>query len=107
MHVYLYAKKSQRLKIWRLFVQSSPMEMRKATLTVFLQIKGLLPIFSRFVPYSNLHEGFDAISPRINVESEDTFVQRMFRESGFEGVIRIGTTWCDWKVDIHMQGTKK
>jgi len=107
MHVYLYAKKSQRLRIWRLFVQSSPMEMRKATLIVFLRIKGLLPIFSRFVPYSNLHEGFDAISPRINVESEDTFIQRMFRKSGFEEVIRIKTTWCDWKVDIHMQGIRK
>jgi len=107
MHVYLYAKKSQRVKIWRLIVQSSPMEMRQATLTVFLQVRKLLPVFSKLVPYSNLHEGFDAISPKINVESDDTFVRGMFKESGFEKIIRIKTTWCDWKVDIHMHGARK
>lgn len=107
MHIYLYAKKKRRLKIWRLFVQLGSMEMRKATLIVFLRIKGLLPIFYKLVPYSNLHEGFDAMSPKINVESNDVQVQRMFIESGFKKPIRVKTTWCDWKVDIHMQGTKK
>lgn len=106
MHVYLYAKKSQRLKIWRLLVQSFPMGMRKATLDVFLHVRSLLPVFSKLVPYSNLHEGFDAISPKINVESDDMFVRKMFKENGFNRVARIKTTWCDWKVDIHMQGVK-
>jgi SAM-dependent methyltransferase len=106
MHVYLYARKSSRLKIWRMFVQSMPLEMRKTTLNGLLRIKEVAPSLGRLVPYKNLHEGFDAISPRINDESDDGFVREMFSKNDFIKVKRIKTTWCNWKPDIHMQGAK-
>jgi hypothetical protein len=76
-------------------------------LSVLLRIRGFLPLHKGIVPYSDLHGGFDALSPVINAESDDVSVRTLFARNGFEKVTRVKTTWCNWKPDIHMQGVKK
>ncbi len=108
MHVYLYGPKGKRLKLWRFFIQSLPsFRLREATIVVFSKIRNKVHFFGRVIPFSNVHGGFDALSPRINVETDENHARTIFVKSGFCEISRIKTAWCDWRVDIHMQGVRK
>lgn len=107
MHVYLYGQKDWKLKVWRWFIWSIPsMKLRKKILQLFLFIRQKMPLGKGFIPYSNLHGGFDALSPRINDESNLQTIERLFLDAGFKKIFRIMPTWCDGNVDIHMRGQK-
>jgi SAM-dependent methyltransferase len=108
MHVYLYGKKGIRVRIWRFLIQLIPdLELRRAMLSVLLRIRGFLPARKNIIPYSDLHGGFDALSPIINAESDDVSLRMLFVRNGFEKVTLIKPTWCDWQPDVHMQGIKR
>jgi len=108
MHVYLYGAKSMKLKLWRFLIHLIPsFGFRKATIAVFCKIRTTVPYSKALIPFSDVHGGFDALSPKINIETDEKYVEALFKVSGFSIVRRIRTTWCNWKVDNHMQGIKR
>lgn len=96
-----------KIRLWRYIVWAIPsLRLRSAFLTYFLYVKKAFPMLGGFIPYSNVHGGFDALSPMINTESDSADIAELFRKAGFEDIKEISPEWCKGG-RIHMQGRRK
>jgi len=105
---YLYGPKSFATKAARALLRLvHSFAFAEALLRVVVQVRSILPPLGYTIPFSDVHAAFDGFAPPINTESTERFVQRLYVQHGFQNVLRLRPSWCDWRVDLHMIGRRR
>ncbi len=110
LHVFVYGRKSWKMKIWRKILSNFSYNSRLAVIKSITKIVNVFPKLRILFPFSpSVHGSFDAYSPSINTESSSGDINALFGNNSFKYIRKLNPIWCNaaFSLDVHMQGVKQ